>query len=88
MEHRMRIRLEKISDELLESSYSGETLSFRTALRADGVTNGWKIGFLYKGEFGLDVMIIPEDQDDDEIRDQIKVEIDRNLPAVKKRASA
>lgn len=86
----MRIRLKKIIKELLEESYSGSSLSFRTALMADGVTNGWKIGFLYKGEFALDlgVRIIPEDQDDDAIRNQIKGEIDKNLLAWKKRALA
>ena len=87
---RMRSRLEKIIKELLESSYSGSSLFFRTALRADGVTNGWKIGFTWNLDFAanLDVMIIPEKQDNDEIRDQIKAEIERKLPSWKKRASA
>ncbi len=85
----MRIRLKKIIKELLEESYFGSSLLPRTVLRADSVTNGWEIGFTYELEFALNlgVMIIPEEQNDDEIRDQVKVEIDRNLPAVKKRAS-
>ncbi len=86
----MRARLEKIIKKLLKDNYPGSSLSFRTALMADGVTNGWHIGFTWNLDFqaNLSVMIIPEEQDDEEIRDQIKVEIDRNLPAWKKRASA
>jgi len=90
MKDRMRIRLEKIIKKLLKDSYPGSSLSFRTALIADGVTNGWHIGFTWNLDFqaNLGVMIILEEQDDDEIQDQIRAQIDKNMPGWKKRASA
>ena len=85
MEDRMRIRLEKLIKKLLKDRYSRLPFLVKRALRADGVTDGWMINFRWNlNAADLDLMIIPEKQDDDEIRDQIKAEIDRMLPSWKK----
>jgi len=86
----MQDRLKKIIEELLKEAFRHSPLTPRKVLRADGVTDGWNIGFFWKSSVAadLDLMIISEDDNDEQISEAIKAKINGKLPAWKKLESA
>ena len=86
----MRARLERIVNELLDERYAAFPFTLLSPLRVDGVTDGWRIHFLWEATraANIELLIIPETLSDVDIRDLIQAEIDRMLPGWRNLESA